>query len=100
MWCPFIFNIVLQVLDGVFTYIGVLHYGIEIEGNPLVRNTFLAIGAAPTLLLFKGSAIVVVSVLKKVSNAPLTRRLMGFVNLVYCVSAMLWVYVLVETYRW
>ncbi len=36
MW-RYILLVVLQVLDGLFTYIGVTRLGLAVEGNPIVR---------------------------------------------------------------
>ena len=38
-----------QCFDGVFTYIGVLTYGLAIEANPLMTALMNAVGHAPAL---------------------------------------------------
>jgi hypothetical protein len=45
-------NIVLQMLDGMLTYAGVVHAGLP-EGNPLVAYAMLALGPAPALGVLK-----------------------------------------------
>ena len=35
----------LQVLDGIFTGIGIHHYGIEMEGNAFIRSLMEMWGA-------------------------------------------------------
>lgn len=39
-----------QCLDGVFTYVGVLTYGVGIEANPIVATLMDALGHGPGLL--------------------------------------------------
>jgi hypothetical protein len=50
------FNMVLQVLDGVATYLGV-QVGYH-EGNPLIAMGIAHLGAVPALVLFKTEACV------------------------------------------
>ena len=51
--------VVLQVLDGLLTYCGVtfLPWGINAEGNPLLKHMMITIGVIPALILFKSFAI-------------------------------------------
>jgi len=51
-WGYFIFNLLLQVFDGVFTY-QVISLGIP-EANPIVRSAIMQWGAALGLLYWKG----------------------------------------------
>jgi hypothetical protein len=41
--------LVTQALDGVLTYLGVLHFGAAIEGNPLIGALINELGAVPAL---------------------------------------------------
>lgn len=50
----------LQVIDGVLTGIGVSHFGIEIEGNILIRSLMEQIGYVQALILVKGFALAVI----------------------------------------
>jgi len=50
------FNILLQVLDGVATYMGV-QVGYH-EGNPLIAAGIAHLGAVPALVMFKAEACV------------------------------------------
>jgi hypothetical protein len=50
-------NLFLQVFDGVATYVGWERVG---EANPLLRAGFHAFGAAPTLLVAKVFAVVLI----------------------------------------
>ena len=53
----------LQLLDAFLTGIGVAHFGIESEGNPLLRELMLAIGAVPALTVVKLGAVIAVVVM-------------------------------------
>lgn len=52
--------IVLQILDGVLTSIGVNHFGHQAEGNYLIRMLMELIGATPALIVVKTLAILVI----------------------------------------
>jgi hypothetical protein len=56
-------NLLLQLFDGVATYIGWQEFG---EGNPLLRAGFDAWGAGPTLLLAKIAAAVLIVLVARV----------------------------------
>jgi hypothetical protein len=45
--------LVAQLLDGALTYVGVLHFGIEAEGNVLLNTLMHAWGAGPALVAAK-----------------------------------------------
>jgi len=49
---------ILQFFDGYFTYIGVSHYGIELEGNPLMRQMIDVFGVPFGLILAKSVGII------------------------------------------
>ena len=48
--------LVLQVLDGVLTYVGVSTYGVSMEGNPLIAWLMGATGQGPALATAKLAA--------------------------------------------
>lgn len=49
-----------QVLDGVLTAIGMTNFGIEAEGNILLRTMMSAWGFIPALVIAKSAAVAVV----------------------------------------
>jgi hypothetical protein len=48
--------LLVQCFDGVFTYVGVSAYGLEIEANPLVAGLMAHLGHGPGLLSAKMTA--------------------------------------------
>lgn len=42
-----------QCFDGVFTYIGVLSFGLGIEANPIIASLMTQVGNGPALTLAK-----------------------------------------------
>lgn len=54
---------VLQVLDGVLTGIGIMHWGVGAEGNLIVRTIMEQLGFVPALVLVKSAALVVIALL-------------------------------------
>lgn len=51
--------ILVQLLDGIFTAIGINKFGVSIEGNPLIRSAIEIWGVFPTLFFIKLATIVV-----------------------------------------
>ena len=45
--------LIVQALDGVFTYLGVSIWGVHVEANPLISAGILALGPAPALATAK-----------------------------------------------
>lgn len=43
----------LQLLDGLFTYIGIGRYGIEAEGNPIIKYLIFHFGSVSALFTVK-----------------------------------------------
>ena len=79
-----------QVLDGVFTYLGVLSFGIS-EGNPLIAHYMHALGVGPSLAVAKLVAVCGAVVLHLLSF----HRVLGFLTLLYLSLAVLpWTFVL------
>lgn len=52
-----VLNLLMQVFDGIATYIGWERFG---EGNPLLRAGFESFGAFPTLVIAKLIAIMLI----------------------------------------
>ena len=48
---------ILQILDGVLTAMGMMHFGTPVEGNPILRFMMDCIGIFPTLIAIKALAI-------------------------------------------
>lgn len=57
------FLALLQVLDGVMTWIGIYHFGTSAEGNFLLKWLMEAVGYTSALILVKSLAISVVALL-------------------------------------
>ncbi len=53
----FVLFLLAQCLDGIFTYVGVLTWGVDIEANPLISSLMLHFGHGPALLGAKIFAI-------------------------------------------
>ena len=92
--------VILQILDGVMTAIGVGHYGHEAEANFLLKLGMELIGPAPTLIIAKSLAIFVVYLLvqcaQHVSWVP---RAIQAVTALYLFAAILpWSYILARHY--
>jgi len=87
---------VLQIADGCLTSIGVSRFGIEAEGNPLLRGLMVQFGHIPTLALVKCFAIVVVCLLTIMAmRMPWVKGAMSFVSAIYLFAAIIpWTYIL------
>ena len=51
--------VVLQVLDGVLTGVGVYRYGLELEANPIASLTFSKWGVVEGAILMKGISFMI-----------------------------------------
>jgi Domain of unknown function (DUF5658) len=49
--------VLAQCLDGLFTYLGVSHWGLGAEGNPLVSSAVAVAGLGPGLVAVKLVAV-------------------------------------------
>lgn len=92
--------IILQVLDGSLTFMGVELFGFSAEGNPLVRTLMHSMGALPALAIVKGIAIAAIALLAylaaHVSWIPTALRALV---LVYTCGAVLpWTAILVSNW--
>lgn len=86
----------LQVLDGVFTFIGVSRFGLEIEGNPLVRFLMESFGYATALAGIKGIAtLIVLFLIYLAKEISWMNKALSAVSVVYVLTAILpWTYIL------
>lgn len=90
--------ILLQLLDGFLTYVGVSAspLGLDAEGNPIIRSAMESLGPGTALLIVKSLAIGAILYLKaRSSDLVMLKRVLGVVNLLYLISASLWIYVLI-----
>jgi uncharacterized membrane protein len=93
--CPVYVHVLLQILDGIFTYAGVENLGVgtDIEGNPLVKFAMDAVGPGTALVLIKGAAIGLVLYVKAtISPAVMLQKIVSRINLLYMLSAAMWAY--------
>lgn len=58
----------IQIIDGVFTSIGIGMFGLEIEANPLLRSLMSSFGVSETLTVVKFLSILTIYVLFKLSS--------------------------------
>ncbi len=79
-------NVVLQVTDGVATFVG-LRAGFG-EGNPLLGWAFDRLGAAPTLCLFKLEAIAAVVLVWRLRRSPLAAPALAVTAAIYAVFSL------------
>ena len=82
-----VFNVALQLFDGVATYAG-LHLGVQ-EGNPLLRDAFAFWGLGAGLLLIKGHACGLLLVLYRFAGEQLVVVALGLLASVYTVCSLL-----------
>jgi hypothetical protein len=52
-----------QFCDGMFTYLGVQHFGPGIEANPIVASYIAALGPGSAVIAVKGFAVVCAALL-------------------------------------
>ena len=88
--------VLLQLLDGVFTGIGIWHFGTGMEGNYLLRSLMELVGFLPALILVKGASIALTGVLC-VQASKLSWVRSAFIGVIgiYLFAAILpWTYIL------
>lgn len=92
--------IILQVLDGSLTFMGVELFGFSAEGNPLVRTLMHSMGALPALAIVKGIAILAVALLAylaaHVSWIPTALR--ALVLIYTCGAVLPWTAILISNW--
>lgn len=92
-----VLSALLQLLDGILTYIGVSTspLGLDVEGNPIIKGIMRSIGPGMALLLVKSFAVGAIFYLKRsASDLVMLKAALYVVNLLYLISAVLWIYVL------
>jgi len=52
--------VVIQFFDGLFTLIGVQRYGLEIEANPIMRESMSYFGSVPTMVFIKACCMLII----------------------------------------
>jgi hypothetical protein len=76
----FLLNLVLQIFDGVATYLGIHLWG---EANPLLAMLMSSFGAGLTLLLFKANACGFLVLLRRLGHHPLVADCLVVLATVY-----------------
>lgn len=80
--------LVVQALDGMFTYVGIVSYGPAVEGNPLLSWMMAALGAGPALAGAKFAA----SMFGIVLHLTAVHRTVALLAVLYVSAAILpWV---------
>ncbi len=84
-------NVLLQVFDGVATFLG-MHAGLVDEGNPIVNTACLALGVGPALALSKAVGIGLVLMIWRLRESWLAAPALAFTETFYLViSVMPWI---------
>lgn len=84
----------LQILDGTLTYMGVTWFSLDAEGNPLIKYIMETLGIICGLVVVKLGAIGIIYYLKNICTKPVLVSLM-LLSVVYSNVVALWVYVLI-----
>lgn len=77
--------LVAQVLDGVFTYVGVMTFGPSVEGNPLMASLMASFGQGPAL----AGAKAVAGTLGIALHVNHVHRLVAFLTGLYLAAAVI-----------
>lgn len=87
--------ILLQFLDGIFTYWGIKHFGtVEVEGNPFVKALVHEVGPEAGLILLKFLACsFIVIIVKRIKEQDYIKWWFLFVSTVYSGAIALWIFV-------
>jgi uncharacterized membrane protein len=90
----YLYSIVLQILDGILTYIGVtqLGYGSKAEGNPIIKYFIDTLGAEFGLIITKCFAIFIIWRFKHLFGIKSFLFICG----IYTVVVFGWVYILLS----
>jgi len=81
----------VQFFDGALTYIGVRHFGVEIEANPIVGWYMAVLGIGYALVATKGLAVVCAALLHLLAR----HRVIGVLTILYLTMAIRpWVHLL------
>ena len=87
----------LQVLDGLLTSEGLKRFGIEAEGNPLLRGLMQHVTPDQALFLVKSFAVLVVIGLTLLAKrAKFVKDVIGVLSCIYlCTAIIPWLYILI-----
>lgn len=90
---------VFQILDGTFTHMGVSRYGVEAEGNPIIKYLIEKFGATNSLFVVKFLCVVMIIFLCKkyvnsIEQVWLFRSLSILVFLYATLAIIPWSYIL------
>ena len=91
-----VFLILLQALDGLFTFVGIKQFGLIIEGNPLLRFFMEQFGQLAALAIVKTVAIALILWLVFLARRmSWLKNAIGVVSVIYLITAVLpWTYIL------
>lgn len=67
----------LQIADGICTYVGVTNFGVAVEGNPLIKYLITLTGAAVALISVKASTLIPIYLLTKAKAEKILIFLVG-----------------------
>ncbi|MBX7137853.1 MAG: DUF5658 family protein [Oligoflexia bacterium] len=90
----------LQVMDGFLTYVGVKTFGLQAEGNALIRLLMEAMGPDAALVVVKSIALMVVAALCVLAHRVhwLTRAMKLVAAVYLCAAVLPWSYILIMRY--
>lgn len=89
-WLAAIFLIVLQLLDAIYTYRGVMSFGVNSEGNLILRTMMESFGVGMALLMAKFFALVcIVFLVKQASSKVWITNALYSLGVFYLVFAIL-----------
>jgi hypothetical protein len=92
--------VALQLLDGALTFTGMQTFGLQAEGNPLLRVLMESLGLIPALIITKGACIgIVVALYKHVTHVRWLGGALAGIAAVYTLTAILpWSFLLISEY--
>jgi hypothetical protein len=80
----------IQVLDGVLTYIGITHFGAWAEGNAMIRAMVVLFGPLPALVGVKLVAIaIIMSLYRCATTVKWIPQALTLITVVYMVFAII-----------
>lgn len=81
--------IVIQFFDGLFTLLGVEQFGIEMEGNPMIRDSMEYFGSVPSLVFVKiCCAMIIIHLVIVSKDFPWIRSALNVVACIYMLFAI------------
>jgi uncharacterized membrane protein len=92
--------ILLQILDGILTATGVGTYGLQAEGNPMLRGLMGLVGAIPALIITKAACIGLIVLLCEQARSIhwLPLALKGVAGIYTVMAVLPWSYILAAEY--